>query len=81
MDSTSFLNRPQNYIYFLSWNINAVKIKLEKKNVLETIKEYDLVSLNEIKTPLKFTCQGYIALTSRNMANPNRGGTCILIKN
>ena len=65
----------------MSWNINAVKTKLEKKNVYDTIKEYDLVSLNEIKTPLKVTCPGYIVLSSRDMANPNRGGTCVLIKN
>ena len=58
-----------------------MKTKLEKINVYDTIKEYDLVSLNEIKTPLKVTCPGYIVLSSRDMANPNRGGTCVLIKN
>ena len=45
------------------------------------IKEYDLISLNEIKTPLKISCPGYISLTSRDMSNPSRGGTCVLIKN
>ena len=58
-----------------------MKTKLEKKNVYDTIKEYDLVSLNEIKTPLKITCPDYIVLSNRDMANPNRGGTCVLIKN
>jgi len=65
----------------LSWNINAVKTKLEKTNVYDMIKEYDLISLNEIKTPLKISCPGYISLTSRDMSNPSRGGTCVLIKN
>ena len=45
------------------------------------IKEYDVISLNEVKTPLKVSCPGYISLTSRNMGNPGRGGTCVLIKN
>ena len=65
----------------MSWNINAVKTKLEKTNVYDMIKEYDLISLNEIKTPLKNYCPGYISLTSRDMSNPSRGGTCVLIKN
>ena len=65
----------------MSWNINAVKTKLEKTNVYDMIKEYDLISLNEIKTPLKMSCPGYISLTSRDMSNPSRGGTCVLIKN
>ena len=65
----------------MSWNINAVKTKLEKTNVYDMIKEYDLISLNEIKTPLKISCPGYISLTSRDMSNPSRGGTCVLIKN
>ena len=45
------------------------------------VKDYDLISLNEIKTPLKISCPGYIRITSRNMSNPHRGGTCVLIKN
>ena len=65
----------------MSWNINAVKTKLEKTNVYDMIKEYDLISLNEIKTPLKISCPGYISLTSRDMSNPSRGGTCVLINN
>ena len=65
----------------MSWNINAVKTKLEKTNVYDMIKDYDVISLNEIKTPLKVSCPGYISLTSRDMSNPSRGGTCVLIKN
>ena len=45
------------------------------------VKDYDLISLNEIKTPLKISCPGHISITSRNMSNPHRGGTCVLIKN
>ena len=40
-----------------------------------------MISLNEIKTPLRVSCPGYMSLTSRDMSNPSRGGTCVLIKN
>ena len=81
MDPSSFLDRPENSVHILSWNINAVKTKLEKDNIYSMIKEYDVISLNEVKTPLKVSCPGYIRLTSRDMSNPGRGGTCVLIKN
>ena len=65
----------------MSWNINSVKTKLEKTNVYNIINDYDIVSLNEIKTPLSISCPGYKSITSRDSNNPNRGGTCVLIKN
>ena len=65
----------------MSWNINAVKTKLEKQNVYDLIRKYDLIGLNEIKTPLKVSCPGYVSIASRDMTNPNRCGTCVLIKN
>ena len=68
----------------LSWNINAVRTKLEKQQVYNLIKSYDIISLNEIRTPLKVSCPGYISIiciTSHDSANPHRGGTCGLIKN
>ena len=81
MEPTSFLVRPQNYISIISWNINSVKTKLEKQNVSNIVKEYDIISLNEIKTPLSVSHPGYISITSRDSGNPSRGGTCVLIKN
>ena len=81
MDPTPFLTRPQNYISIISWNINSVKTKLEKQNVYNLISQYDIISLNEIKTPLEFTCPGYVSITSRDIENPSRGGICVLIRN
>ena len=81
MEPSFFLKRPQNYISIMSWNINSVKTKLEKTNVYNIINDYDIVSLNEIKTPLSISCPGYKSITSRDSNNPNRGGTCVLIKN
>ena len=53
MDPTPFLTRPQNYISIISWNINSVRTKLEKQNVYNLISQYDIISLNEIKTPFR----------------------------
>ena len=64
----------------MSWNVNSIKTKLEKQNVLNIIKEYDMIGLNEIKTPLPISCPGYRSITSRDSKNPDRGGTCVLIK-
>ena len=81
MESTSFLRRPQIYISIISWNINTVRTKLEKDNVSGILKEYDIINLNEIKTPLQVSYPGYVSIPSRDNKNPNRGGTCVLIKN
>ena len=81
MEPTSFLARPQIYISIFSWNINSAKTKLEKQNVSEMLKHYDIISLNEIKTPLSVSYPGYVSIPSRDSSNPSRGGTCVLIKN
>ena len=81
MESPPFLRRPQNYISIISWNINSVKTKLEKPNVFNMIKEYDIICLNEIKTTLPISCPGYISISSCDSDNPSRGGTCVLIRN
>ena len=81
MEPTSFLARPQIYISIFSWNINSAKTKLEKQNVSEMLKHYDIISLNEIKTPLSVSYPGCVSIPSRDSSNPSRGGTCVLIKN
>ena len=81
MESSPFLVWPQIYISIISWNINSVKTKLEKRNVSDMLNNYDIISLNEIKTPLSVSYPGYVSIPSRDSNNPNRGGTCVLIKN
>ena len=81
METSSFLERPQIYISMISWNINSVKTKLDKKYVSDILNEYDIISVNEIKTPLSVSYPGYVSIPSRDSSNPSRGGTCVLIKN
>lgn len=81
MDPTFFLTRPQNHISIISWNLNSIKTKIEKSNVSNIINQYDIVSLNEIKTPLSVSYPGYKSIISRDIGNPSRGGTCVLIRN
>ena len=78
MEPTPFLTRPQNYISIISWNINSAKTKLEKNIVSGVINQYDIICLNEIKTPLSVSYPGYVSIISREIGNPNRGGTCVL---
>lgn len=58
-----FLSRPQHVrtMKMLSWNINGVKKKLEKKHVHELLQQYDIISLNEVMTPLPVAFPGYIS--------------------
>lgn len=78
MEIELFLNRPQKCIKIVSWNINAVRTKMEKVFVMEMLQNFDIVSLNEIKTPRHVP--GYVSYVSRDTNNPHRGGTCVLIK-
>ena len=80
MESTEFLSRPQKSISIVSWNINSVRSKLEKNNVLKILNDYDIVSLNEIKTSLQVSLPGYVAFCSRNSRAPGRGGTVVFVK-
>ena len=68
-------------VSILSWNINSVRTKLEKDSVRDLLYKYDLISLNEIKTPLPVSLPGYVTFTSSVRGTPERGGTVLLIKN
>ena len=68
-------------VSILSWNINSVKTKLEKNSVRDLLYKYDLISLNEIKTPLPVSLPGYVTFTSSVRGSPERGGTVLLVKN
>ena len=83
MESAVFITRPQHgrTIKILSWNINGAKTKLEKKHVVELLQRYDIISLNEVMTPLPVVFPGYVSYKSSVRGSDERGGTVLLIKN
>ena len=78
-----FLIGPQHINTFkvISWNINSVKTKLEKKPVQDLLNNYDIISLNEVKTGLPVSFPGYVSYKSVVRGSSERGGTVVLIKN
>lgn len=80
MEPPPFLGRPQDYLRIVSWNINGVKTKIEKDKVQELLLNFDIISLNEIKTPLAVSFPGFVSYSSYDKHNPHRGGTCVLVK-
>ena len=64
----------------ISWNINAVKNKLEQPRVQAYLKNADIILLNEIKTGVHFSLPGYNCFTSGGN-NTHRGGCAILVRN
>lgn len=83
MEARGFLGGPPQagILNILSWNINGVKTKLEKKIVHDLLSKYDIVSLNEVKTPLSVSFPGFVSYKSSVRGSPHRGGTVVLIKN
>ncbi len=78
-----FLGRPhqtKKLLKILSWNINGVKTKIEKNDVISFLLQFDIVSLNEVKTPLHTCLPGYIAFKSYDKINAHRGGAVVMIK-
>lgn len=65
----------------MSWNMNGVCTKLEKSNVHRMLCEYDIISINEVKTPLPVTLSGYKSYRSAVLGSAARGGTVVLVKN
>ena len=80
MATPPFLVRPQSNIRIMSWNINSVKTKIEKKDVELLLNSYDVICLNEIKTNLPVSFPGYVSYVSYDHSNGNRGGTCVFIR-
>ncbi len=56
----SFLDSPQciTNVKILSWNLNSVCTKLEKSYVRQLLYEYDIISINKVKTPLTVILSG-----------------------
>lgn len=79
-----FLSGPQHHVHavkLISWNINGVRTKLEKHCVQDFLMKYDIVCLNEVKTPLRVCLPGYVSYMSNNKTSPHRGGTVVMVKN
>ena len=67
-------------LHIVTWNINAVKNKLDNIHVKSVLGKADIIFLNEIKTPLSFHMPGYVTYTSEGQ-NPHRGGCALLLRN
>ena len=61
--------------------MNGVRTKLEKSHVCQLLYEYDIISINEVKTPLPVTLSGYKSYRSSVAGCGARGGTVVLVKN
>ena len=82
MASSEFFvdRRDSHFLKIFHWNINSVKNKLELPIVLKLFGGIDLIFLNELKTPLRFSVPGYE--TFRTMQTKgHRGGCAILVAN
>ena len=83
VDPPGFLGRPQqeSKLKLVSWNINATRTKLDKHIVQSFLINYDIISINEIKTPLSLSIPGYKCYKSAHVEGTHRGGTALFIKN
>ena len=82
MVQLEFLIEPQqHYLSILTWNINGARTKLEKCTVLAWICQYDIVSLNEIKTDMAVSLPGYVGYRNTQQNLAHRGGTVVFVKN
>lgn len=83
MDAPGFLGRPQkeSKLKIVSWNINADRTKLEKHIVQSFFIHYDIININEIKTPLPLSVPGCKCCKSVHVEGEHRGGTAVFIKN
>lgn len=69
------------YVTIIAWNVNAVCTKFEKSNVLSLLFEYDVICLNEVKTPLPVSSSGYVSFKSAALGTTDRGGRVVCVKN
>ena len=86
MEYTKFLILPyqnNNLLSIISWNIKGARTKLEQNNVYKFLSNYDLISLNEVKSSLDISIPGYVSYKSKNvLGNASlRGGTVVMVRN
>lgn len=80
MEFAPFLVGPQNQFRIMSWNINSVKTKTEKDDVVAMMNNCEIVCLCEIKTTLQVSVPGFVCYSSVDEGSAHRGGVCVLIK-
>ena len=80
MEFAPFLGRPQDRFRIMSWNINSVRTKTEKDNVLLMLHDCDVVFLCEVKTALQVSIPGFICYSSVDQGSAHRGWVCVLMK-
>ena len=70
MEHVGFLSGPHQNNYkklkIVSWNINGAKTKLDKPYVINFLSSYDIIYLNEVKTPCRVILSGYISYRSKS---------------
>ena len=84
MEHSEFLILPHqnnNVLRVISWNINGARTKLEQNNVYNFLSNYDIISLNEVKSSLDISIPGYVSYKSKSvLGNASlRGGTVVTI--
>ena len=86
MEHVEFLSTPHqnnNVLRILSWNINGARTKLEQNNVYNFLSNFDIVSINEVKSSLNISIPGYVSYKSKNVSGNDslRGGTVVMVRN
>lgn len=66
----NFLISHKKYMKILSWNITAVRTKMEETFVMEMQQAFDIVDLNEIKIPRSVCLPAYVSYASHDSNNP-----------
>ena len=86
MEYAGFLNLPHQNdkaLKIISWNINGAKSKLGNAHVYNFLSNFDIISLNEVKSSMYISIPGYVSFKSKHVigAAALRGGTVVLVKN
>ena len=67
-------------VYVGFWNINGLKNKLEKDNVLQWMSKHDIVVLSEIHRATVKHAPGFVPIVAKNDSPTHRGGLVVLFK-
>ena len=86
MEYAGFLVLPHqnnSFIRIISWNINSARTKLEDNNVYNFLSNFDIISLNEVKSSLDISIPGYVSFRSKYVTGRAslRGGTVVMVRN
>ena len=86
MEYAGFLKLPHqndNALKIISWNINGAKSKLENMHVYNFLSNFDIISLNEVKSSMYISIPGYVSYKSKHVSGAAalRGGTVVFVRN